>query len=138
MQLALDIAAIVALAIGLFFMLVGAVGIVRLPDAYHRLHAASKCSTLGLLGLVCAAMLHVGTLAVVTKSIAVIAFAFVAVPVGSHLLAKAAHRDKAPQWKGTLSDELADCEEDGACNTDIGSDAPAERASKKKCRHPAA
>lgn len=115
-QLVLDIAAIVCLTMGLFFMLVGAVGVVRLPDVYHRLHAASKCSTLGLLGLVLAAMLHVGTLAVITKSIAVIGFAFVAVPVGSHILAKAAHRDNAPQWKGTLSDELADCEDDGACN----------------------
>ena len=139
MQLVLDILAICSLVVGLFFMLVGAVGIVRLPDTYHRLHAASKCSTLGLLGLVGAAMLHVGTLAVVTKSIAVVAFAFVAVPVGSHLLAKAAHRDKAPLWKGTLSDELADCDEDGACNADHGDagepDAP---ASKKKRKSSAA
>lgn len=118
-QLVLDIAAIACLTMGLFFMLVGGVGVVRLPDVYHRLHAASKCSTLGLLGLVLAAMLHVGTLAVITKSIAVIGFAFVAVPVGSHILAKAAHRDNAPQWKGTLGDELADCEDEGACNTDF-------------------
>jgi len=146
-QLVLDIAAIICLAWGLFFMLVGAVGIVRLPDVYHRLHAASKCSTLGLLGLVLAAMLHVGTLAVITKSIAVIAFAFVAVPVGSHMLAKAAHRDKAPQWDGTLSDDLAGCEEEGACNADFGGgDAAAEadpadapgRASKKKSKPSAA
>ncbi|XAL99978.1 monovalent cation/H(+) antiporter subunit G [Phycisphaeraceae bacterium D3-23] len=142
MQLVLDILAIIALAIGLFFMLVGGIGVVRLPDTYHRLHAASKCSTLGLLGLVVAAMLHVGTLAVVTKSIAVIAFAFVAVPVGSHLLAKAAHRDKAPLWEGTLSDELADCEDEGACNADLGgageTDEPGEPASKKKRKSSAA
>ena len=120
MPFALDLAALVCLAAGLFFMLVGGVGVLRLPDAYHRLHAASKCSTLGLLGLVLAAMLHIGTLAVVTKSIAVIVFAFVAVPVGSHILAKAAHRDHAPQWGGTLSDDLAGCEQDGACNADLG------------------
>ncbi|MFI4861509.1 MAG: monovalent cation/H(+) antiporter subunit G [Phycisphaerales bacterium JB063] len=138
MQLVLDILAIASLAMGLFFMLVGAVGVVRLPDVYHRLHAASKCSTLGLLGLVVAAMLHVGTLAVVTKSIAVIAFAFVAVPIGSHLLSKAAHRDKAPQWKGTLSDELANCEEDGACNADFDAEPADSPASKKKRKHSAA
>jgi len=108
MQTILDTLAIFFLISGLFFMLAGAIGVVRLPDCYHRLHAASKCSTLGLLGLVLAAMLHIGTLAVVTKGSAVILFAFVATPVGSHLLAKAAHRDKAPKWHGTLSDELAE------------------------------
>ena len=108
MQLIFDILAIFFLLGGVFFMLVGAIGVVRLPDAYHRLHAASKCSTLGLMGLVLAAMLHVGTLDVITKSIAVILFAFAATPVGSHMLAKAAHRDNAEQWKGTLSDELAE------------------------------
>lgn len=107
MQLIFDTLAIFFLIAGLFFMFVGALGVVRLPDAYHRLHAASKCSTLGLMGLVMAAMLHIGTLDVITKSIAVILFAFAATPVGSHMLAKAAHRDKAEQWKGTLSDELA-------------------------------
>ena len=105
-QLVLDTLAIFFLIGGLFFMLVGAVGVLRLPDAYHRLHAASKCSTLGMMGLLLAACLHVGTGDVVAKSIAVMLFIFVSTPVGSHMLAKAAHRDKAGQWKGTLSDEL--------------------------------
>ena len=46
-----DVATVVLLVSGLSFMLIGAWGTVRLPDAYHRLHAATKCSTLGLLGL---------------------------------------------------------------------------------------
>lgn len=91
---------------GLFFMLVGAIGIIRLPDTYNRLHAASKCSTLGLLGLLLAALFHLGTIAVVTKVFITVLFAFVATPVGSHILAKAAHHDRAPKWEGTLSDEL--------------------------------
>lgn len=107
-QLILDTLAIFFLIGGLFFMLVGAVGVLRLPDAFNRLHAASKCSTLGMMGLLLAACLHVGTGDVIAKSIAFILFVFVSTPVGSHMLAKAAHRDKAPQWEGTLSDELAE------------------------------
>ena len=110
-QLILDTLAVFFLIGGLFFMLVGAIGVLRLPDAYHRLHAASKCSTLGMMGLALAACLHVGTADVVAKSIAVILFIFVSTPVGSHMLAKAAHRDKADQWDGTLSDELAEDKE---------------------------
>lgn len=108
LQLVLDTLAIFFLLGGLFFMLVGAIGIVRLPDVFHRLHAASKCSTLGMMGLCMAACLHVGTADVIAKSIALILFVFVSTPVGSHMLAKAAHRDKAKQWDGTLSDELAE------------------------------
>lgn len=102
-----DILALICLLIGLFFMIVGAVGIVRLPDVYHRIHAASKATTLGLLGLLLAAALHVGTFGVATKALLTLIFAFVATPVGSHMLAKAAHRDDAGQWDGTLADDLA-------------------------------
>ena len=105
MQLILDILTIAALLMGLFFMFVGAVGIVRLPDTYNRLHAASKCSTLGLLGLILAAMFHLGTLPILTKGALAVLFAFVAMPVGSHMLAKAALFARAPQWQGTLGDE---------------------------------
>ncbi len=93
---------------GLFFFLVGAIGINRFPDAYNRLHASSKCSTLGLLGLLLGVIFHIGTLGIVTKAILTMAFAFVANPVGSHILAKAAHVDGLKQWPKTLSDELAE------------------------------
>ncbi|MEM6392084.1 MAG: monovalent cation/H(+) antiporter subunit G [Planctomycetota bacterium] len=110
MNWVLDILALISLAFGLFFMMVGALGLVRLPDVYHRIHAASKATTLGLLGLLLAAVLHVGTFGVATKALLTIVFAFVATPIGSHILAKAAHRDGAEQWSGTLADDLADDE----------------------------
>lgn len=93
---------------GLFFFALGAVGIVRMPDTYHRLHAASKCSTLGLIGLVVGVAFHLGTGAVDAKGVLVVAFAFVAGPVGSHILAKAALRVGNTQWDKTLSDEHAE------------------------------
>lgn len=102
-----DLIAIVALVIGLFFMFAGAVGVIRFPDTYHRLHAASKCSTLGLLGLLVAAVCHLGTIELLTKAVITLVFAFVATPVGSHILAKAALRDRSPQWEGTLEDDFA-------------------------------
>ena len=107
-QIIADILASAFLIGGLFFMLAGAIGIVRFPDAYNRMHAASKCSTLGLLGLLLGAVFHIGTLSVLTKAILTMLFAFVATPVGSHILAKAAHMDGLKQWDKTLSDELAE------------------------------
>ena len=105
-----DVLAAGFLLAGLFFFFVGAVGIVKLPDVYHRLHAASKSSTLGLMGLLLAATCHMGTTEVGVKALAVMLFIFVANPIGSHLLAKAALKAGAPQWEGTLSDATQDAE----------------------------
>ena len=111
-----DVATVVLLVSGLSFMLIGAWGTVRLPDAYNRLHAASKCSTLGLLGLLLGAVVHIGTAAALSKAVLTLVFTFVATPVGSHILARSAHATGLEQWELTLSDELA---EDQAADPDL-------------------
>jgi multicomponent Na+:H+ antiporter subunit G len=103
-----DILACLSLVGGLFFMFVGALGVYRFPDAYNRVHAASKCTTLGLTGLLVAACFSIGDPVIVSKALITIAFTFVATPVGSHLISKAAHHAGAPMWDRTLSDELAE------------------------------
>ena len=72
---------------GLFFVLVGVVGVIRLPDAYSRLHASGKVATLGLLGII----IGVGVQAPVTipKLVALGLFVAIAAPVTSHAIAKA-------------------------------------------------
>lgn len=113
-QIIIDLLTVAFLLFGLFFMTVGAVGIGRMPDLYHRMHAGTKGVTLGITGLLIAALFSLTTttegtpIPVVTKILLVILFQFVANPVGAHLLSKAAHADKCPDWKGTLSDDLAE------------------------------
>jgi multicomponent Na+:H+ antiporter subunit G len=72
---------------GLFFVLVGVVGVIRLPDAYSRLHASGKVATLGLLGII----IGVGVQAPVTipKLVALGLFVAITAPVTSHAIAKA-------------------------------------------------
>jgi multicomponent Na+:H+ antiporter subunit G len=108
----LDLLACGTMVLGTTFMLLAAVGLWRLPDLYHRMHAATKGVTLGITGLLIAALCNLSTLPdarpvnIATKAILLILFQFVANPVGAHLLAKAAHADRCPIWKDTLSDEL--------------------------------
>jgi len=110
-----DVATVFLLGSGLSFMLIGAWGVVRLPDAYHRLHASSKCSTLGLFGMLAGAVVHIGTVDALIKAALTLLFAVVATPVGSHILARSAHAAGLEQWELTLSDELA---EDQAADPD--------------------
>lgn len=136
-NIAADIFAIFCLLIGLFFMFVGALGVLRLPDVYHRLHGATKATTLGLLGLLLAVVFHLGEMVVMIKAALTLLFAFVAVPVGSHILSRAAMFDRAHQWEGTLSDEHAadrlDAEtDDASARRDSGSPAADDHTSRQQ------
>ena len=103
-----DVLSLVCLVIGLLFFAVGAIGMLRLPDYMNRLHAVSKCSTLGLMGLLLATVLHVESIDMATKALLTLMFAFVATPVGTHVLARAALNAEEPMWDKTLSNEHAD------------------------------
>jgi monovalent cation/proton antiporter MnhG/PhaG subunit len=106
-----DLVTVAALLFGLFFMFVGALGLVRLPDFFNRMHAASKPVTLGISSMLVAVALYltampdINATQVVTKIALTLAFLFVAAPVGAHLLGKAAHMDDCPMFKGTVGDE---------------------------------
>ena len=87
---ALDIASAVLLAAGGFFCVVGAVGLLRMPDFFTRAHAASVIETLGaglvLLGLV----LQAGFTLAAAKLGVLALLIFFASPTATHALAKAA------------------------------------------------
>ena len=106
-QVVVDVSVAITLLVGLFFMLIGAVSLHRLPDAYNRLHGASICVTLGFTCMLIAAMVELGSVAVVSKAVMTLVFSFVATPIGAHLLAKAAHHGKLEQCSQTIDDELA-------------------------------
>jgi multicomponent Na+:H+ antiporter subunit G len=91
---------------GLFFSVVAAVGVLRLPDLYCRAHALGKAMTLGMVFFLLAVGLAVPD-ASWFKILVAIAFQFVTIPVASHLLCLAAYRRRMPRWtaKGwTVSD----------------------------------
>ena len=90
MSLLIDIASALCLLAGAFFCLVGAWGLLRMPDFYTRVHAASVLETLGadliLLGLV----LQAGFTLVAAKLLLIGLLIFFASPTASHALARAA------------------------------------------------
>lgn len=106
-----DLIASALLLGGLLFMFIGSIGVVRLPDGFHRIHAVSVCATLGLTGMLLGACFHIGSIVLISKAVMTIVFLFVAAPAGSHLLAKAAHDANLELWEKTLSDELAEDKE---------------------------
>ena len=83
--------------IGAFFLLVGSIGMLRLPDFYIRLHAPTKASTLGVGGVLLASLLlgwSQGQPGIAELLITL--FVFVTAPVSANLLAQAALHLRVP------------------------------------------
>ncbi|PDT15270.1 Na+/H+ antiporter subunit G [Rhizobium sp. J15] len=88
------VAAVTALLLisGALFALSAAIGLIRLPDLYTRMHSASKAGTVGSGLLLFAAGLYSQDPAILLRAIAGFVFFLLTAPVSAHLLARAAHR----------------------------------------------
>lgn len=75
---------------GSFFLLVGALGLMRMPDLFTRMHAASVGETLGGSLLLIGMMIHSGFSLVTFKLLVLLAVIFLFGPVATHALARAA------------------------------------------------
>lgn len=106
MTVVLDVVAAVLLVSGSLLALVAAIGLVRLPDVYARMHAATKPATLGISLCLSGAALRVDDLSDVTKIVLAIAFQLLTNPVAAHLFGRAAHRSGAPKSPATVIDEM--------------------------------
>jgi multicomponent Na+:H+ antiporter subunit G len=110
------ILAIIAVLIGTGFSIVGIIGLIRLPDAYARLHATGKVSTFGvILLLVAAAIIMPG---VWGKAILMIMLLVIAGPVVSHALGSAAYRLGIPM-KRAVRDDLVSVTRENASSDKV-------------------
>jgi multicomponent Na+:H+ antiporter subunit G len=82
--------------VGLTFMLVAAIGVVRMPDLLMRLRCSTKSATLGVSCVMLGAALHFANLAIWARTLAVIAFVFATAPVAAHVLGRAAYCSGVP------------------------------------------
>lgn len=78
--------------LGAVFGLLAAVGVLRLPDLYTRMHAASKAGVVGAGLMLLAMAIESGDGSVIVRALLGILFLLLSTPVGAHLLAKAAYR----------------------------------------------
>lgn len=93
--------------VGAAFVLMGAVGLVRLPDFFLRTSAVTKAATLGLGLLLGGTAVHAGVPGLFSRAIAIFVFVLLTTPVAGHVLGRAAYRAGVPLWFGTGTDEVA-------------------------------
>ncbi len=107
----ISIIGLISITIGLAFDFFGCIGLVRLPDVYNRLQAATKCVTIGTCSILFGTFLIVGFNAAGFKSLLCIIFLLLTSPVAAHAIARAAHRTGVKLWEGSVVDRYAEDKE---------------------------
>ncbi|MCZ8537400.1 monovalent cation/H(+) antiporter subunit G [Paenisporosarcina quisquiliarum] len=94
---------------GVIFILVTAIGLIRLPDVYSRTHAASKSATLGVMFILLGVFLHFWLIEghINTRILLGIVFLFITGPVGGHVIGRSAYLTGVKLWDKSVKDELA-------------------------------
>lgn len=107
----LDVVAAVLIVAGCLLGLLGGIGVLRLPDVFGRMHAATKPPTLGLVLVAAGAILRVDSVADVTFLVLVVGLQFLTAPVGAHLIGRSAYASGGQLAPDTVMDDLADAED---------------------------
>jgi multicomponent Na+:H+ antiporter subunit G len=94
------------LVVGAACALIGAIGIVRLPDVYNRIHANTVVVVGGAILLIIGAGLVGGTAVYIVKALVISAFLFLTNPVSAHAIARAAHKSGVKLWGESVTDKL--------------------------------
>jgi multicomponent Na+:H+ antiporter subunit G len=102
----IEVLSAIFLLLGAGFMFVAALGLVRFPDLFTRMHAASKAGSLGLGCILLGVAVAYPAPIVIAKCIMVLLFIFLTTPIAAHMIGRAAYLLKVPFWKGTVADEL--------------------------------
>ncbi len=91
--------------IGVIFMILGCLGLVRLPDVYNRLQAATKSVTLGVCSMLLGVIILKGFSAMSGKAFLCIVFILITSPTSAHALARGAYKSKVRLCKNTVCDQ---------------------------------
>ncbi|MEO9077574.1 MAG: monovalent cation/H(+) antiporter subunit G [Gelidibacter sp.] len=92
---------------GSIFVLLAAVGLIRMPDTYLRISVTTKAATLGIGLLLLAAAIHFNNLSTTARVLAIVFFVILTAPVGAHLIGRASYFIGVKLWDKSVMDDLA-------------------------------
>jgi multicomponent Na+:H+ antiporter subunit G len=104
MHIIINILSVFCLLMGLIFFIGGAVGIMRMPDFYSRLHPAGKLDTLGIFTMVAGLVIYnchhlsLGVVLLSIKMFLIVFFVFLASPTATHSIVDAGMRAGLRPW----------------------------------------
>lgn len=110
----IEIVTSIFIVLGTLLVFLSAIGVIRLPDVYSRMHAAGKSSTLGVIFLMLAVITYFLPEGFNAKILLVILFVFLTAPLSSLMITRSAYRNGVPLDESSVRDDLKEmykCEE---------------------------
>ena len=102
----IDIIAGTLILVGSIFALIAGIGLLRLPDFYLRIHAATKAGALAAGLVLIAVAVEAQMLEITARAISGLLFLFITAPIAAHLLGRSGYIAGVPLWKNTGMDDL--------------------------------
>ncbi|MDX9846358.1 MAG: monovalent cation/H(+) antiporter subunit G [Tenuifilaceae bacterium] len=96
----------ILISAGGLFIVIAAIGILKLPDFYIRMSAITKAGTMGVGLIAIGIAIYFNDTKIAIKSFVVVSFMILTAPVAAHIIARAAYRQGVPFWGNNLVDEL--------------------------------
>ncbi len=115
-----DLLIMILSTIGSVFILLAAVGLIRMPDFYLRVSVTTKAVTLGVGLVLISAAIYFNDISVTSRVTAIIIFLFLTAPVAAHVITRAAYFTGTGLWKKTITDDLKGRYEDKTISLDEG------------------
>ena len=100
---------------GCFLIFSGLLGVIRFPDIYCRMHAATKGPTLGLMCIMLASIIFFAAgdySDFSSRNILIIVFVLLTAPVGAHMLSKNAYKSGVKMWENSVRDQWHNHDDD--------------------------
>ena len=103
-----DIIGSILIIIGVLFNIFGCIGLVRFPDVYNRLQAATKCVTLGTVMLLVGVAVVAGIGPTAGKAVICAVFILITSPTAAHAIAKGSHASGVKLWEESVVDKYGE------------------------------
>jgi len=103
-------ACLILISVGILFNLFGCIGLIRLPDVYTRLQAATKCVTLGACSILVGVLLHFGFNEAGVKAMVAIPILFFTSTVAAHALIRGSYKFGIKLGDKSVKDDYKDAE----------------------------
>ncbi|HZG99647.1 MAG TPA: monovalent cation/H(+) antiporter subunit G [Flavisolibacter sp.] len=101
-----EVLIIILCSFGVLFILLAAIGVVRMPDFYLRVSVTTKAATLGIGLILISAAIYFGDISITSRVVAIIFFLFLTAPVAAHMIGRASYFIGTKLWEKSVIDEL--------------------------------
>ena len=103
-----EVTSLALILLGVLFDLSGCIGLVRLPDVYNRVQAATKCVVLGTTLILAGSVVWLASPQAAVKALLCIMFIVITSATAAHALGRAAHLSGVELWAGSVVDRFAE------------------------------